>query len=122
MTATDDALRKETDRLIQRGNPAPHEFARHILNLQATVDAQSAELARLRGMGWQPIGEADMNGLPLWLGRAGNELVRVGYWHKAECCWCDFASHHPLDWAPTHCQPLPEPPAALASRNGGGGV
>lgn len=142
MTATDDALRQMTDRLTALDAEDAFSFEReakeHIAALQATVDAQSAELARLRGMGWQPI-ETAQEGKQYIVGwmegdeeRQDFDYFEDGFWHG----WEDHYQHFctvalsgcgqvsgPRETPPyTHCIELQPLPAALASRNGGGGV
>jgi len=49
MTATDDALRKETERLIKGYQLEGGVVCLHLRRLQSALDAQSAELKRLEG-------------------------------------------------------------------------
>jgi hypothetical protein len=72
---------------------------------------------------WQPIETAPKDGTYIWLARPGT--MRIGWWasgEKYECHgsigggWRDHAlsdtlgGARDLTYAPTHWQPVPEPP------------
>ena len=86
---------------------------------QMRAYAQAALNARTGGDGWLPIESAPKDGTLVLLSRPG-AAVWQGNWvgqsgRYVINGWTRFNSVD-IGWEPTHWQPLPTPPAALASQ------
>lgn len=110
-----DALRKETERLVSISRTMPlkssfgDELTSHLTALQATVDAQSAEVKRLEGKAarYEWLRMCDWFSSPLCVVRDPKRVLTQGNGLGADC-----PSRERLDEAidAEIAKPLPPPP------------